>query len=61
MGRGHAGYRCNSEGGRHLIEGAVQQLGVEQRRRTAEKLGLFAAIVAIAAAVVGVLALLGVL
>jgi hypothetical protein len=59
-----ADYRFNSEEGRGLIEGVARQLGLEQRRGTEEKIGMFFAALAIGGLVIGgivvaILALLG--
>ena len=49
---GHFGvqavYLFNSEEGRDLIEGVAQQLGLEQKRGTAEKIGLYVGVGTIA-------------
>jgi hypothetical protein len=59
-----ADYRFNSEEGRGLIETVAKRLGLEQRRGTEEKIGMFFAALAIGGLliggiVVGILALLG--
>jgi hypothetical protein len=59
-----ADYRFSSDEGRGLIEGVARQLGLEQRRGTEEKIGMFFAALAIGGLViggivVGILALLG--
>jgi hypothetical protein len=61
-----ADYRFNSEEGRGLIETVAKRLGLEQRRGTEEKIGMFFAALAIGGLliggiVVGILALLGTL
>ena len=59
-----ADYHFSSEEGRDLIEGVAQQLGLEQRRGTEERIAIvFAAVaiggIAIGGIVVAILALLG--
>ena len=45
-------FRLNSEEGRQLITGVAEHLGLAQRRGTAEKIGLVAAVIAGGGAVV---------
>lgn len=57
-------FRFNSEEGRDLISGVAAQLGLDQRRGTAEKVGLWVAVLTvaglvIAGVIVALLALLG--
>jgi hypothetical protein len=58
-----ADYRFSSEEGRSLIEAVAKQLGLEQRRGTEEKIGMFFAALAIGGLVIGgiVVAILGLL
>jgi len=61
-----ADYRFDSREGRDLIEGVAGQLGLEQKRGTEEKIGIFFAALAIGGLIVGgiivaVLALAGAL
>jgi hypothetical protein len=47
-----ADYRFDSEEGRRLVEGVAEQLGLTQRRGTAEKVGLYVALGVVALMVV---------
>ena len=50
--RGQADYTFSSEEGRELITDLAEQLGLEQRRGTAERIGLYFAVVGLVGAAI---------